>query len=187
MPCKCCVFFASYFASLDLPQYNPKMNKFLSKRGLERNTISNFLNRGAKKIGFLCLDSFHCQVDFQVQGACRQPWEKGARSLWATHPHSSMIFIALQAPVRFHNVGECNETSCSSRWHRVGAQSERSVCAQVQGCNRDLSQEKKYYKRYRVCMDHLKMQAICVDGNLQRFCQQCGRFHDLDNFDGDKR
>eukprot|EP00803_Ostreobium_quekettii_P003346 evm.model.scf_362EXC.15 EVM.evm.TU.scf_362EXC.15 scf_362EXC:83727-89051(+) len=60
------------------------------------------------------------------------------------------------------------------------------VC-QVQGCNRDLSTEKKYYKRYRVCMDHLKMQAICVDGNLQRFCQQCGRFHDLDNFDGDKR
>ncbi|CAD7701323.1 unnamed protein product [Ostreobium quekettii] len=60
------------------------------------------------------------------------------------------------------------------------------VC-QVQGCNRDLSQEKKYYKRYRVCMDHLKMQAICVDGKLQRFCQQCGRFHDLSHFDGDKR
>ncbi|GMH44110.1 hypothetical protein BSKO_12044 [Bryopsis sp. KO-2023] len=60
------------------------------------------------------------------------------------------------------------------------------VC-QVQGCNRDLSQEKKYYKRYRVCMEHLKMQAIYVDGELARFCQQCGRFHDLSKFDGQKR
>jgi len=36
-------------------------------------------------------------------------------------------------------------------------------------------------------MEHLKMSAIYVDGELQRFCQQCGRFHDLDKFDGDKR
>lgn len=62
-----------------------------------------------------------------------------------------------------------------------------SVLLQVQGCSRDLSQEKKYYKRYRVCMDHLKMKAIYVDGELARFCQQCGRFHDLSKFDGQKR
>lgn len=31
------------------------------------------------------------------------------------------------------------------------------------------------------------MNAIYVDGELQRFCQQCGRFHELSKFDGDKR
>lgn len=38
-----------------------------------------------------------------------------------------------------------------------------------------------------MCMDHLKMKAIYVDGRLARFCQQCGRFHDLSKFDGHKR
>lgn len=62
-----------------------------------------------------------------------------------------------------------------------------SLLLEVQGCSRDLSQEKKYYMRYRVCMEHLKMNAIYVDGELARFCQQCGRFHELSKFDGLKR
>eukprot|EP00210_Caulerpa_lentillifera_P009349 g8913.t1 len=60
------------------------------------------------------------------------------------------------------------------------------VCL-VEGCQRDLSSEKKYYKRYGMCMEHLKMNAIFVDGKRQRFCQQCGRFQELSEFDGDKR
>ena len=31
------------------------------------------------------------------------------------------------------------------------------------------------------------MSSIIREGKRQRFCQQCGRFHDLTSFDGDKR
>ena len=42
-------------------------------------------------------------------------------------------------------------------------------------------------QRYRICKAHLKSPALLVDGVPQRFCQQCGRFHDLGEFDGEKR
>jgi hypothetical protein len=59
--------------------------------------------------------------------------------------------------------------------------------AQVDGCNKDLSVEKEYYQRYRICEEHLKLSSLLKDGMQQRFCQQCGRFHLLADFDGDKR
>lgn len=47
--------------------------------------------------------------------------------------------------------------------------------------------EKEYYQRYRICEEHLKLSSLLKDGVQQRFCQQCGRFHLLAEFDGDKR
>jgi hypothetical protein len=47
--------------------------------------------------------------------------------------------------------------------------------------------EKEYYQRYRICEEHLKLSSLLKDGVQQRFCQQCGRFHLLADFDGDKR
>jgi len=32
-----------------------------------------------------------------------------------------------------------------------------------------------------------QVNSIVCEGRRQRFCQQCGRFHDLASFDGDKR
>lgn len=58
---------------------------------------------------------------------------------------------------------------------------------QVDGCKKDLSVEKEYYQRYRICEEHLKLSSLLKDGLQQRFCQQCGRFHLLADFDGDKR
>eukprot|EP00210_Caulerpa_lentillifera_P001128 g1087.t1 len=60
------------------------------------------------------------------------------------------------------------------------------VC-QVEGCNNDLSQLKGYHRRYKICTCHLKTEFIMKDGIKQRFCQQCGRFHDICEFDGLKR
>lgn len=57
----------------------------------------------------------------------------------------------------------------------------------MDGCNKDLSVEKEYYQRYRICEEHLKLSSLLKDGVQQRFCQQCGRFHLLAEFDGDKR
>ncbi|KAL4540352.1 hypothetical protein Ndes2526A_g03339 [Nannochloris sp. 'desiccata'] len=57
----------------------------------------------------------------------------------------------------------------------------------VVGCNLGLGPQAEYYQRYRICKEHLRSTALLVDGAPQRFCQQCGKFHDLDAFDGDKR
>lgn len=61
------------------------------------------------------------------------------------------------------------------------------LTCQVVGCGESLSGHAEYYRRYRVCKRHLKGPALIVDGAPQRFCQQCGRFHQLDAFDGEKR
>jgi hypothetical protein len=37
------------------------------------------------------------------------------------------------------------------------------------------------------CETCLKTSSIVRDGERERFCQQCGRFHPLEDFDGDKR
>jgi len=61
------------------------------------------------------------------------------------------------------------------------------VVCQVDGCGADLSSLKEYHQRYKICEYHLKVSSIVKDGAQQRFCQQCGRFHGLSEFDGVKR
>lgn len=59
-----------------------------------------------------------------------------------------------------------SRTTCSS--------SQTPLC-QVYGCNKDLSSSKDYYKRHKVCDVHSKTPKVIVNGNEQRFCQQCSR------------
>ncbi|XP_073283667.1 squamosa promoter-binding-like protein 9 [Primulina huaijiensis] len=58
---------------------------------------------------------------------------------------------------------------------------------QVEGCNVDLSDVKAYYSRHKVCGVHSKSLNVIVAGLEQRFCQQCSRFHQLPEFDQEKR
>ena len=62
----------------------------------------------------------------------------------------------------------------------------RALC-NVESCKAVLSEERYYYQRYKICRKHLRSSKLLVDGQPQRFCQQCGRFHDLAAFDGEKR
>lgn len=59
--------------------------------------------------------------------------------------------------------------------------------SQVEGCTADLSALRHYHKRYKVCQDHLKMDHLMHEGVVQRFCQQCSRFHQIAEFEGDRR
>ncbi|KAH9622272.1 hypothetical protein KSS87_001372 [Heliosperma pusillum] len=61
-----------------------------------------------------------------------------------------------------------------------------SVC-QVQNCVADLSKAKDYHRRHKVCQIHSKSTHALVNNLLQRFCQQCSRFHLLQEFDQGKR
>ncbi|KAI4331007.1 hypothetical protein MLD38_029239 [Melastoma candidum] len=68
----------------------------------------------------------------------------------------------------------------------AGGSSSRAVC-QVENCGADLSTEKDYHRRHKVCEIHSKASKALVRGILQRFCQQCSRFHALQEFDEGKR
>ncbi|GAA0152189.1 hypothetical protein LIER_10730 [Lithospermum erythrorhizon] len=67
-----------------------------------------------------------------------------------------------------------------------GVTSSRAVC-QVDGCKIDLSKAKDYHRRHKVCETHSKASEALVGNVMQRFCQQCSRFHALQEFDEGKR
>eukprot|EP00887_Chlorella_sp_A99_P000749 scaffold5.g749.t1 len=82
-------------------------------------------------------------------------------------------------------------------------QRKSKVTCQVAGCGADLAGSKRYYKwvwyqwgevwggaapgRYRICLYHSTLPSIVLDGREQRFCQQCGRFHDMSEFAGKRK
>ncbi|KAJ7514292.1 hypothetical protein O6H91_23G037600 [Diphasiastrum complanatum] len=60
-------------------------------------------------------------------------------------------------------------------------------CCKVDGCVDDLSSAGEYHRRHRVCRTHASASRVLVEGQEQRFCQQCSRFHSLVEFDEGKR
>ena len=42
-------------------------------------------------------------------------------------------------------------------------------------------------QKVRVCASHATQPSVDVGGRLSRFCQRCGQFHDIEEFDGEKR
>ncbi|TKY72966.1 Squamosa promoter-binding protein 1 [Spatholobus suberectus] len=68
----------------------------------------------------------------------------------------------------------------------TASSSNRAVC-QVEDCRADLSNAKDYHRRHRVCDIHSKASKALVGNVMQRFCQQCSRFHVLQEFDEGKR
>ncbi|XP_064994896.1 squamosa promoter-binding-like protein 6 isoform X1 [Musa acuminata AAA Group] len=67
-----------------------------------------------------------------------------------------------------------------------GGNSSHPAC-QVEGCDADLSDSKDYHRRHKVCEMHAKASTAVVRNASQRFCQQCSRFHLLEEFDEGKR
>ncbi|KAF8405616.1 hypothetical protein HHK36_010523 [Tetracentron sinense] len=58
---------------------------------------------------------------------------------------------------------------------------------QVDDCRSNLSNAKDYHRRHKVCELHSKTTKALVGKQMQRFCQQCSRFHPLSEFDEGKR
>ncbi|KAL1189267.1 Squamosa promoter-binding-like protein 1 [Cardamine amara subsp. amara] len=80
------------------------------------------------------------------------------------------------------------EGSCAVKKTKFGGGgvTNRPVC-QVENCEADLSKVKDYHRRHKVCEMHSKATSAIVGGIMQRFCQQCSRFHVLQEFDEGKR
>ncbi|GAA0186432.1 hypothetical protein LIER_33720 [Lithospermum erythrorhizon] len=58
---------------------------------------------------------------------------------------------------------------------------------QVPECEVDISELKGYHKRHRVCLKCANASFVVLDGESKRYCQQCGKFHILPDFDEGKR
>ncbi|KAL4592899.1 hypothetical protein LXL04_005906 [Taraxacum kok-saghyz] len=58
---------------------------------------------------------------------------------------------------------------------------------QVPACGVDISELKGYHKRHRVCLRCANASTVVLDGLNKRYCQQCGKFHILSDFDEGKR
>ncbi|KAK1278961.1 Squamosa promoter-binding-like protein 9 [Acorus gramineus] len=62
-----------------------------------------------------------------------------------------------------------------------------NVRCQVPGCEADISELKGYHRRHHVCLTCANAESVILDGVHMRYCQQCGKFHILQDFDQDKR
>ncbi|XP_024365405.1 uncharacterized protein [Physcomitrium patens] len=69
----------------------------------------------------------------------------------------------------------------------AGSPGSQVPMCQAEGCKADLSQAKQYHRRHKVCEHHSKALNVVANGQTQRFCQQCSRFHLLGEFDDGKR
>uniref|UniRef100_A0A7N0SVR7 SBP-type domain-containing protein n=1 Tax=Kalanchoe fedtschenkoi TaxID=63787 RepID=A0A7N0SVR7_KALFE len=74
----------------------------------------------------------------------------------------------------------------NSRSPGAGGNGNHPTC-QVDSCMVDLSDAKDYHRRHKVCEAHSKATQALVGKQMQRFCQQCSRFHVLSEFDEGKR
>ncbi|XP_051141940.1 squamosa promoter-binding-like protein 1 [Andrographis paniculata] len=85
--------------------------------------------------------------------------------------------------------GEATATAAPGKKTKLagaGPNSSRAIC-QVEDCRADLSKSKDYHRRHKVCEMHSKASKALVGNQMQRFCQQCSRFHALQEFDEGKR
>ncbi|PPE00366.1 hypothetical protein GOBAR_DD02604 [Gossypium barbadense] len=71
-----------------------------------------------------------------------------------------------------------------ARTGRVGSGTCR---CQVRGCEVDISELKGYHRRHRICLRCANSSTVLIDGETKRYCQQCGKFHLLSDFDEGKR
>ncbi|KAI5383811.1 squamosa promoter-binding-like protein 13A isoform X2 [Lathyrus oleraceus] len=78
-------------------------------------------------------------------------------------------------------------TSGSSKRARAINNGTHIVSCLVDGCQADLSNCRDYHRRHKVCELHSKTAQVTIGGHKQRFCQQCSRFHSLEEFDEGKR
>ncbi|KAK3440967.1 hypothetical protein EUGRSUZ_B01228 [Eucalyptus grandis] len=58
---------------------------------------------------------------------------------------------------------------------------------QVPSCKADIQELKGYHRRHRVCLRCANASAVLLEGDRKRYCQQCGKFHFLSDFDEGKR
>lgn len=110
--------------------------------------------------------------------------QEGEESRWDASQYKLDRFDAVAEPVQRQGVLE-NGIQFVSGWFS-GTDKDMTYC-QVDGCKDDVSKLRDYNCRYKICETHLKASSVVHQSIEQRFCQQCGKFHPIEAFDGSKR
>ncbi|GLI59717.1 hypothetical protein VaNZ11_001661, partial [Volvox africanus] len=95
-----------------------------------------------------------------------------------------------QPQVHMHTAPQARSEPQGAPVSVTGLQSVSSkpdICCLVKGCHADLANSKAYYRRFRICEAHMKSLSLSIEGRSCRFCQQCGKFHLVEEFDGSNR
>ncbi len=95
-------------------------------------------------------------------------------------PHPLLLASQLQAP--HAALPSAPERRSRGRPSRSGP----AVC-RVTGCNTVLDDGNTNCLRQRLCLPHMRADAVLLDGEAMRFCQQCKRLQPLVLFEGGKR
>ena len=66
--------------------------------------------------------------------------------------------------------------SSPSKRARATNNGTHQVSCLVDECNSDLSNCRDYHRRHKVCELHSKTAQVMINGQKQRFCQQCSRY-----------
>ncbi|XP_022854475.1 squamosa promoter-binding-like protein 7 isoform X1 [Olea europaea var. sylvestris] len=82
---------------------------------------------------------------------------------------------------------ESGDQSGKKRVRTVRVPVGATARCQVPECEADISKLKGYHKRHRVCLQCANASVVVLDGESKRYCQQCGKFHILSDFDEGKR
>lgn len=90
-------------------------------------------------------------------------------------------------PGSFSYLEDVGNSSRNPKRYRSSSPGSQFPSCQVDNCHADLKHAKDYHRRHKVCEMHSKASQSLVHGIMQRFCQQCSRFHPLQEFDEGKR
>lgn len=88
------------------------------------------------------------------------------------------VAAARAMPVHGH---PCTAAACGLAWRR------RPACRRLASLHLGRSLLFRTLQRYKICPYHLELPCLVVEGQTIRFCQQCGRFQLLTDFEGDRR
>lgn len=105
------------------------------------------------------------------------------------HPKIS-VDVVLAAERHTPNLGTQRPRQCAHMLKHALVASPTTGDAracQVKGCTSNLKTESLKHQRLRICAEHEKAMTVHVNGAASRFCQQCTKFHAIDNFDGNNR
>lgn len=95
--------------------------------------------------------------------------------------------LALKLGASCYSYADDASSSRQTKRVRSGSPGSSYPMCQVDDCRGDLTAAKDYHRRHKVCEAHSKASKALVGNLMQRFCQQCSRFHPLPEFDEGKR
>ncbi|CAN1762499.1 Squamosa promoter-binding-like protein 12 [Linum perenne] len=126
------------------------------------------------------------EVNLEIEKGRRES-EKRRRVIDIEDGDQEAGTLSLKIGGHEREMGENWEGNSGKKTKLTGGSSSSRAACQVEDCGADLSKAKDYHRRHKVCEMHSKATKALVANVMQRFCQQCSRFHVLQEFDEGKR